>query len=170
MIYGLTYLGVIHTLISLVAVFAALVSFVRDKAIVPVSTLGKLYIWATVLTCLTGFGIFQHGGFGKAHVLGIVTLLVLGLAWLADQRKFGNKSAAVSTVSYSLTFFFHMIPAATESTTRLPLGAPLLASPEAPELQTITGVMFLILVIGVALQLRRLKKRGAAADNGLSRA
>lgn len=161
MIYGLTYLGAIHTLISLVAVFAALVSFVRYKAIVPAGTLGRTYIWTTVFTCLTGFGIFQHGGFGKPHVLGIITLLVLGLAWLADQRKFGAKSAAISTVSYSLTFLFHMIPAVTETTTRLPLGAPLLPSADAPQLQTISGVMFLLFLIGATLQVRRLKK-GAA--------
>jgi uncharacterized membrane protein len=161
MIYGLTYLGVIHTLISLAAVFAALISFVRYKGIVANSTLGRTYIWTTVFTCLTGFGIFQHGGFGKPHVLGIITLVVLGLAWLADQRKFGAKSAAVSTVSYSLTFLFHMIPAVTETSTRLPLGAPLLSSAEAPELKTITGLMFLLFLIGVVLQLRRLKK-GAA--------
>lgn len=95
-------------------------------------------------------------------MLGILTLLVLGLAWLAEQRKFGAKSAAVSTVSYSLTFLFHMIPAVTETSTRLPLGAPLLSSAEAPELKTINGLMFLLFLIGVVLQLRRLKK-GAAS-------
>lgn len=162
MIYGLTYLGVIHTLISLVAVFAALISFIRDKAILPNGTLGKLYIWATVLTCLTGFGIFQHGGFGKAHALGVITLLVLVLAWMADQRKFGARSLAISTVSYSLTVFFHMIPAVTEGTTRLPLGAPLLPNADAPELQAITGAMFVVFLVGVSLQLRRQKKHGAA--------
>lgn len=31
MIYGLSYLGVVHTRISLVAVVAALIAFVRDK-------------------------------------------------------------------------------------------------------------------------------------------
>jgi len=35
---------------------------------------------ATAITSPTGFGIFQHGGFGKPHVLGIVTLLVLAIA------------------------------------------------------------------------------------------
>jgi hypothetical protein len=170
MIYGLTYLGVIHTLISLVAVFAALIAFVRDKRIIPASTLGRTYIWTTVFTCLTGFGIFQHGGFGKPHVLGIITLLVLGLAWMADQRKFGARSLAISTVSYSLTFLFHMIPAVTEGTTRLPLGAPLLANAEAPELKPITGLLLLLFLIGVVLQLRRLKKHGAAADGSLLRA
>ncbi|MBV7538366.1 hypothetical protein KW842_21555 [Duganella sp. sic0402] len=169
MIYGLTYLGVIHTLISLVAVYAALRSFVRDKRIVPDSALGKLYIWSTVLTCVTGFGIFQHGGFGKPHMLGIMTLLVLGAAWLADRGKFGVRSAAVSTVGYTLTVFFHMIPAVTETTTRLPYGDPWLTSHEAPELKAITGLLFVVFLVGVRLQLRRLKK-GAAGGEGLLRA
>ena len=153
MIYGLTYLGVIHTLISLVAVAAALIAFVRHKNIDPASTLGKVYIWTTVLTCLTGFGIYQHGGFGKPNALGVITLVVLALAWRI-------KSPKVAIVSYSLTFLFHMIPAVTETTTRLPLGAPLLANAEAPELKAITGVLFLLFLIGVTLQLRRLKASG----------
>jgi uncharacterized membrane protein len=160
MFYGLTQLGVIHTLISLVAVIAAVIAFFRDKGINPANTLGKVYIWATVLTCLTGFGIFQHGGFGKAHVLGIITLLTLGVAWWGDQGRFGAKSAYVSTLCYSITFVFHMIPAVTESSTRLPLGAPLLSSPEAPELKAATGVLLVLYVIGAILQVRRLKAQG----------
>lgn len=153
MIYGLTYLGVIHTLISLVAVAAALVAFAREGAINPGNTLGKLYIWSTVLTCLTGFGIFQHGGFGKPHALGVITLVVLATAWKLTSPK-------IITVLYSLTFLFHMIPAVTETSTRLPLGAPWLKDAEAPELKAITGVLFLLFLAGVTLQLRRLKAQG----------
>jgi uncharacterized membrane protein len=155
--YGLTQLGIIHTLISLVAVFAAVIAFARDKGIDPTNTLGKVYIWTTVLTCLTGFGIFQHGGFGKAHVLGIVTLLTLAVAWWGDRGRFGARSVYVSTLCYSITFVFHMIPAVTESSTRLPLDAPLLASPEAPELKAVTGALFVLYAIGATLQVRRLK-------------
>ena len=36
-----------------------------------------MFFWGTVITCLTGFGIFRHGGFGNPHVLGVVTLIVL---------------------------------------------------------------------------------------------
>ena len=84
---------------------------------------GKVYIVTTVLTCLTGFGIFQHGGFGKPHMLGIITLVVLGVAWLAGYTGvFGRLAPYIETVSYSATFLFHMIPGITETTTRLPLG------------------------------------------------
>ncbi|GAB3257091.1 DUF2306 domain-containing protein [Chitinimonas naiadis] len=157
---GLTTLGAIHTAISLVAVAAALIAFIRDKQLVTNNTIGRVYIITTVLTCLTGFGIFQHGGFGKPHMLGIITLVVLGVAFLASRGSFGQKSRYVEVVSYSLTFFFHMIPAVTETTTRLPLGAPLLPNAEAPELQTAAAVMFLVFLVGSVLQVRRIKALG----------
>ena len=68
--FGLTQLGVIHTAVSLIAVGAGLIALFRDKEISPRNGVGKIYIIATILTCLTGFGIFQHGGFGKPHALG----------------------------------------------------------------------------------------------------
>ena len=161
--YGLTQLGVIHTLISLVAVAAGVAAFIRDGGIDPANTVGKVYIATTVLTCLTGFGIFAHGGFGKPHALGIITLLTLGLAWWAGQGRFGARSAAVAVCAYSITFLFHMIPAITETSTRLPLGHPLLADAEAPELKAATGVLLLLYLAGVTLQLRRLRRvRGVA--------
>lgn len=116
--FGLTSLGVVHTAISLIAMAAGLIGFFRDGRIAPDNGVGRVYIWTTVLTCLTGFGIFQHGGFGKPHVLGIVTLLVLFVATLAGRTAlFGRASAYVETVSYSATFLFHMIPAITETST-----------------------------------------------------
>ncbi|TMG93658.1 MAG: hypothetical protein E6H72_04325, partial [Betaproteobacteria bacterium] len=79
--FGLTPLGVIHTAISLIAVAAGLIALIRDKEISPRNMLGKTYVITTVITCLTGFGIFQHGGFGKPHTLGIITLIVLAVAY-----------------------------------------------------------------------------------------
>ena len=82
MILGLTNLGAVHTLLSLIAVGAGGWALVRDKAIIPDNGLGRTYVWATVLTCVTGFGIFQRGGFGPPHMLGIITLLVATCAVL----------------------------------------------------------------------------------------
>jgi uncharacterized membrane protein len=155
--FGLTSLGFIHTLISLVAVAAGAIALVRDKEISPRSGTGKVYIWTTVLTCLTGFGIFQHGGFGAPHVLGILTLLALGAAVLAGKRRlFGRLSPYVETVGFSATFFFHMIPGVTETFTRLPASGPLFSSPDDPALQKVVGVVFVLFLIGVILQVRRL--------------
>jgi len=161
---GLTTLGAIHTAISLVAVGAGIVGFVRDKEITTRNWAGKTYVIMTVLTCLTGFGIFQHGGFGKPHALGILTLIVLGVAAVAGYTNFfGRLSRYIETVSYSLTFFFHMIPGITETSTRLPVGAPLVSGPDAPELQIATAVLFVVFLIGATLQVMRLRKTRAFA-------
>ncbi|MEC5385751.1 hypothetical protein VVD49_08450 [Uliginosibacterium sp. H3] len=164
MIYGLTQLGFVHTLISLVAVFAGIFALVRDKEISPANTVGKLYVWTTVLTCLTGFGIFQHGGFGKPHALGVLTLLVLAGVYVANNTALlGRWSRYAAVVGMSLTFMFHWIPAITETTTRLPLGAPLLPNAEAPELQVVAGVLGLLFLIGAGLQVRRIRAGAGAA-------
>ncbi len=168
---GLTSFGTIHTAISLVAVGAGIFAFIRDQAILPTNAIGKTYIITTVLTCLTGFPIFQHGGFGAPHALGIVTLLVLGVAAVAAKTAwFGRLSAYVETVSYSATFFFHMIPGLTETGTRLPRSKPLFTSPEDPALQKVIGVVFLVFLGGTAWQVLRLRASRAKEQtrNGLA--
>ncbi|WP_431215389.1 hypothetical protein ACQ86N_12230 [Puia sp. P3] len=81
---ALSTLGIIHTAISLVAVGSGIVSLVRTGDISLRNGVGRTYVITTILTCLTGFGIYHHGGFGKPHELGIITLLVLGIAWLGE--------------------------------------------------------------------------------------
>lgn len=155
---GLTNLGVIHTAIALVAVLAALVCFFRYGGISLRTTAGKTYVYLTVLTCLTGFPIMQHGGFGKPHALGVVTLIVLATAAAAGRGSvFGRLSPYVETVGYSATVFFHMIPAIAEGGTRLPPSDPFLDHPEAPVALALTGMFFLIFLIGAIYQVWRLR-------------
>ncbi len=157
---GLTPLGTIHTAISLIAVAAGLIALIGDREISPRNLVGKIYLITTILTCLTGFGIFQHGGFGKPHALGIITLVVLGVAAVAGYtRLYGRASPYIETVSYSATFLFNMIPGITETTTRLPLGAPLLPDADAPALKTATAVLVVVFLIGAAFQVRHIRAR-----------
>lgn len=163
--FELTTLGIIHTLISLIAVAAGSIGLFRDRIISPRNRTGIIYIVATILTCLTGFGIFQHGGFGKPHVLGIITLAALGIAWVAGHSAtFGRASRYVEAVGYSATFLFHLIPGITETSTRLPLGAPLLPNADAPQLQAATGVLFVLFLVGVTLQVRALRADSSGRD------
>ena len=156
-IFGLTSLGVFHTLISLVALATGAIVLIRDGKISSDNVLGKTYIVATVIVCLTGFGIFQHGGFGKPHVLGIITLVTLGVVWAASKGSLGKASPYIERVGYSLTFFFHIVPTITESATRLPLSAPLVSSPEDPRIQMASGICFIIFLIGATLQVREMR-------------
>jgi len=153
---GLTTLGTFHTAISLVAVIAGLVALVRDQAISTENRLGRLYVAATVLTCLTAFGIFQHGGFGKAHAAAVITLGVLAGVALARRSLPGRVSRYVEPLGYSFTFFIHLIPGVTETATRLPRSAPLVSSPDAPALQATIGVLFCLFLLGAGWQAARL--------------
>lgn len=161
---GLTTLGMVHTAISLIALGSGIVALIRYREIPAGLFIGKLYIGTTVLTCLTGFPIMQHGGFGAPHVLGIVTLVMLIVAAVAGRTKaFGAASRYVEAVAYSATFFFHWIPTVVETTTRLPVGAPLVADRDGPELQAATGVLFLFFAIGASLQVIRLRRNASAS-------
>jgi hypothetical protein len=85
---------------------------------------------------------------------------VLAVALLAHGSSvFGAASPYVETVSYSATFLFHLIPGVTETTTRLPPAAPLLASADAPQLQVATLVLFVAFLLGATLQVLRLRAR-----------
>jgi len=165
---GLSTLGTIHTAISLVALVAGAISLWRHKAIVPSSRSGRWFVVATVLSCLTGFGIFRHGGFGPPHALGVVTLLVLALVALAERTTWlGRAAAYVSTVGMSLTFFLHFIPGTTETFTRLPVGAPLFSGPDDPALQRTVGVLFAIFLAGATAQVWRMRAARRGNDLGV---
>jgi len=160
MYYGLIPLGIVHLAISLIAVGTGLTMLIRDKQITANTRLGYIYVFTTVLTCLTALMIYQHGSFGKAHILAILTLVAVVVARLAGNTKiFGNASRYVETISYSATFLFHMIPGITEASTRLPYGSPLAASGEDPGVKAATGVLFILFLIGATLQVRKLRSQ-----------
>ena len=157
--FGLTPLGTVHTAISLIALAAGFVALWRYREISTRTISGQTFVGGTVISCLTGLGIFQHGGFGNPHVLAIVTLVVLAVALAAEYLNiFGRVSRYVATVSYSLSFFFHFIPGTVESLTRLPAGAPYLSNPDDPKAQPIIAVFFVLFLIGATLQVLRPKR------------
>ncbi|HLZ17565.1 MAG TPA: hypothetical protein VKQ08_11020 [Cyclobacteriaceae bacterium] len=159
MIFGLTPLGLFHTAISLVAVAAGAIALIRDGKITWDNFLGKAYVVTTVVVCLTGFGIFQHGGFGKPHALGVLTLAVLAVIFAASRKHFGRYSPYLERVGYSMTFFFHIVPGITETATRLPVDGPLASSPDDPAIQKAVGICFILFLIGALLQLRKLRTK-----------
>jgi uncharacterized membrane protein len=162
--FGLTPLGAVHTAISLIALVAGFVALWRYKEISTGTFSGQTFVGGTVLSCLTGLGIFQHGGFGNPHILAIVTLVVLAVALAAERKDaFGRVSRYVATVSYSLSFFFHFIPGTVETLTRLPAGAPYLSNPDDPKAQPIIGVFFFLFLVGATLQVLRLRSLPQAA-------
>lgn len=156
--------GLMHTIISLIAVAAGIAELARHGDIHPSRFLGTVFVAATVGACLTGFGIFRHGGFGTAHLFGVLTLLVLGLAALAGKTKvFGRASRKVEMLSYSGTFVLHFIPAFTETATRLPVGNPLVSDRDGIAPKAASAVIFALYLAFAWYQLKRLRAMEGAA-------
>jgi hypothetical protein len=155
--FKLTLLGLVHTLVSIVAVFAALHALRRDGGISPRTGAGRFYLWTLLATTLTGLPIFRNGAIGPPHVVGFLTLIALVVAWYAGGSAFGRASRYVETIAYSATVLFLMIPTVTETLTRVPPGAPIAGSPEAPLVLALNGLLLVLFLAGVSFQVRRLR-------------
>ena len=155
---NLSAFGAFHTAIALVAVVAGVLALMRHGPIGTDTRSGLVYVLMTVATSITGLFIFRHGGFGVPHVLAIVTLVVLAIAYAAERGYFGGVSRYVAVLGYSLTLFFHLIPGLTETGTRIPLGDPAFTGPEDPTLRALVGAGFLVYMVGAAVQAMRIRR------------
>src|SRR6516225_7386144 len=82
---GLSTVGIVHTVFSLLAIAAAVACLWKHKEIRTRDAAGAAYVAFTLLTAMTALGIFRHGGFGPPHVLAILTLLAIGIGLLAER-------------------------------------------------------------------------------------
>src|SRR5579863_4127225 len=65
----LSTLGIIHTAISIIALLVAFNALYRDGKLDPSNGRGRLYIWLTIITCVTGFPIMKTGHLTPGHYL-----------------------------------------------------------------------------------------------------
>ncbi|MEJ6022571.1 hypothetical protein [Ramlibacter sp. PS4R-6] len=156
--FGLTPLGVVHTITGMTALVAGFWALARYKEITLQNTLGRVYLASTFVAAATALGIFQHGGFNPAHGLAIFTLLAMALGYVANLTGvLGRRSRYLQAICYSATFVFHLIPGVTETLTRLPVGAPVFPNAEAPGLKPVYAALLVAYAIGLFFQIRWLK-------------
>ena len=153
-------LGWFHTIIAIVAIISGIVALAKYKYIQFSQTSGKIYIICTLIAAATALMIYQHGAFGPAHVLGVLTLIALGGGVLCEFTNiFGKLSKYLQTLGYSATFMFHAIPAVTDATLRLPVGNPLITNPESPVLMTLYLIILVSFIVGYTAQVLWLRKQ-----------
>lgn len=160
----ITPLGWFHTAMGIVALLSAVVALAKHKEILFGTRSGQIYLVATLITAATALAIFQHGVFGPAHILAVMTLGALAVGTVAATTNlFGGLSRYVQALSFSATLLFHCIPAVTDALLRLPVGDPILTSIEDPILKACYLALLVAFLIGVSLQLRWIHKQQAAA-------
>ena len=157
---GLSGLGIFHTIIGIVAIVAAIISFVRFGKIDLTHLSGKIYLYTTTVTALTALGISKHGGFNAGHIFSVfIFILVVVAFWLSVKRIVNNKARYIENFLLSFSFFLSLIPTVNETFTRVPLGHPLAKKPTDPIIAQ-TLLVLLIAFIGGAIY-QYIKQRNA---------
>jgi hypothetical protein len=157
----LSTLGIFHTAISIIAVLVAFYALFRDGKINPANGRGKLYVWLTVITCLTALPIMKTGHLTAGHYVAITVLILLPIGIYAD-RLFGKLADYLQVIIMSTTLFFSLIPAIVETLTRLPSGHPLASDPNSPIIQKGLMALVFLFVVGVLYQVIKLREQRKA--------
>jgi uncharacterized membrane protein len=155
----LSILGIIHTAISIFALFAGAFCLFKDGKIAPLTSHGKAYVLLTIITCLTSFPIMKTGQFTGAHGLGVVVLILLLIGVYAKSFKLlGKLGDYIQVFVLSTTLFLSCIPAIVETLTRLPISQPIATGPADPIIQKSLLTLVAVFTVGVIYQLFKLKK------------
>jgi uncharacterized membrane protein len=155
-------LGWFHTGLGITALISAAISLFKYKEILLKTRSGQIYLLTTLITAATALAIYQHGSFGPAHVLAVMTLLAFAVGTLAATTKlFGKLSRYIQAFSFSATLLFHCIPAVTDGLMRLPVGNPVLTSIEDPILRMSYLGLLVLFIVGVVLQLRWIRRQSS---------
>lgn len=80
----LTNLGILHTILAVIALGCAGLSL-RKHGEIRRDSPGLTYIATTALTALSALFIFRQGSFGPGHVLAILTIIALIIGWFAPR-------------------------------------------------------------------------------------
>lgn len=122
----ITLLGWFHTLLGIASILLGFYSFFSFKLLSWKKIPSRIYLVLTFITAVSALGIYNQGGFGIAHVMGVLAVLaILCGVYVERTRILGYLSTYFYTLCFTSTFLFHSLPAATDTLRRLPLGDPL---------------------------------------------
>jgi len=160
----MTLLGWFHTVVAIIALIAGFYTIALNKIILPENKSGQIYLGCTFIAAATALMIYNQGGFGPAHVLGILTLLALLAGFLVKKvPALASIAEYFQAFCFSGTLLFHMIPAITDGLRRLPVGDPYITSFEDPLLLKFYLLFVVLFVVGYILQFMWLKNNKLSA-------
>lgn len=155
---GLTSLGVFHTLIGILSIFAGLFSFVKFGKIHLEKLSGRIYFYGTLITSLTALGISKHGGFNPGHGISIVILILIIVSLIINKKVKKPNARYFENFFLSLSFFLSMIPTTNETFTRIPVGNPLAKDVSDPLVVKTLGIILVLFIVGSIYQVIKQRK------------
>jgi hypothetical protein len=156
--FGISTLGLVHTLGSLPAIPLAGYMLVRYGRIVPRSTFGLLYFVFMLIGALTVFPVAHEP---ISYVIAIVTLALLFAGYSVGRTSIlGRFTTYAETICLSLSVFLLMLPTITEILRRVPDGHPIVTDIRSPLLLGAQGLLLVLLLVGLAVQVIAIRRRG----------
>lgn len=163
MLPQLSAIGWVHTLGSLPAVPIALYLLLRYQRIPPATGLGKIFLVFMFIGALSGFMVIKSPPGLAIAILSLGSLIVGSTVGLI--RPLARQRWWIETSALSVSVFTLFLPSLTETLTRLPAGAPIAASPEAPLVVNLQLTLVVLLIVGLIYQLG-LRRRILKAEVG----
>jgi hypothetical protein len=151
----ITPFGYFHTALSILSMFVGAWAFFDGGRSSGKRLSGKLFYAISLVGIITGFTIFHHGGFGIGHVLSLVMLVLVIVAYGASLKNIALVEILAASGLYFLIWFF----ATSEALTRFPQDHPIANSPTDLPLLPVRVILFALLGIGIVLQYRSTKRR-----------
>ena len=113
----LSTLGIIHTAISIAPVLLGGYALATRGRIAPDERLGRAYIATMLASIVTSFGLSSTGSIGPGHVLGIIAVVLMGLA-ARPPSILGRVVPYLRTLAMSASYLILLIGAANRDAAR----------------------------------------------------
>ena len=150
---AISFLGWVHTILGISALLVGFYSLARYKFIKARNLSGEIYLVATLIVAISSLFIYHQGGFGPAHVMGVLAILAVMVGFVIERKKiFGIFSPYIETIAYTSTFLFHVLPAITDGLRRLPPSDPFIDSFEDPLLLNFFLLFISMYIVGLGIQ------------------
>ena len=144
----------IQVILSLIGILAGLAVFAEMVAAKRLDGWNVVFLVTTILTSVTGF--FFHSPFGPAHVIGIISLVILAIALVA---LFGRRLAGAWRVIYVITallaLYLNVFVCVIQAFQKVSFLQALAPTQSEPPLLVVQGVVVLAFLILGLLALRR---------------
>lgn len=162
---GLSNLGIFHTAIGIVAIGAAVVSFVKHQKIDLGAKSGRIYFYGTMVTSLTALGLSRTGGFNPGHAFSLLIFVLVLIAYSLHTKRKGNiRARYFETFWLSFSFFLSLVPTVNETFTRIPVGSPLAKGPTDPAIGVTLLFLFILFLVGIGYQIVQQRKINRSAQ------
>ncbi|WP_433900584.1 hypothetical protein [Sphingobacterium puteale] len=156
---ALSNLGIFHTVIGIIAIVSAIICLVKNGKINLDTLAGKIYFYFTLVSSLTALGLSSVKGVNPGHILALLIVILLSVAYFLYKRKKGNNGFRfIENFFLSFSFFLSLIPTINETFSRVPVGNPIASGPKDPIIGITILIIFVLFIIGSVMQFKKQKR------------